>query len=117
MGKGIEEVHRPMKQGAIAGEYRLESFFSCHSDELGQERVEQRLAHDVEIEKTDLPLDFVREKVEFFCAQLPFLASMLGTKVAVEVASVGYFYITAIYHFLLKCVIFLLFECKDSYFC
>ena len=88
-----------MEQGAVASEYRLESLFSCRGDKLGQEWVEQWLAHEMEIEETDLPLDFVCEKVEFFCAQLPFASSMFRTEVAVEVASVCYFYVAAIYHF------------------
>lgn len=77
----------------------LNPFFLAVVINWGRSWVEQWLAHEMEIEETDLPLDFVCEKVEFFCAQLPFASSMFRTEVAVEVASVCYFYVAAIYHF------------------
>jgi len=88
-----------MEQGAVAGEHCLEPLFSCCRDKLGQERVEQRLAHEMEIEKADLPSNLIREQVEFLGTQLSFASRMLGAKVAVEVASVRYFYVAAVYHF------------------
>jgi len=53
----------------------------------------------MEIEKADLPSNLIREQVEFLGTQLSFASRMLGAKVAVEVASVRYFYVAAVYHF------------------
>lgn len=60
--------------------------------------MQQRLAHQVEIEKAHLAAHFVGEQVKLLCGQLSLLALVLRTEVAVEVAGVGYFYVTAVYH-------------------
>lgn len=89
-----------MQQCAIGGEYGLKSLLPCHGDKLGQERVEQWLAHQMEIEEAYLAPNLVREQVEFLSRQLSPFPLMLGAEVAVEVARIRDFYVTAINHFL-----------------
>lgn len=96
-----------MQEGAVGGKHGLESTFSCHSDELGQERVEQRFSHEMEVEETCLSLQLTGEQVEFLCRELSLLPVVLGTEVAAQIARVGYFYITAVYHTSIVCLDFL----------
>lgn len=90
-----------MQEGAIGGKHGFESTLSCQSDELWQQRVEQGLSHEMEVEETSLAFQLAGEQVEFLCRELSLLHVVLRTEVAVQVARVGYFYITAVYHTLL----------------
>ena len=90
-----------MQEGAIGGKHGFETTLSCQSDELWQERVEQGLSHEMEVEETHLAFQLTGEQVELFCRELSLRSVVLGAEVAVQVACVGYFYITAVYHTLL----------------
>lgn len=100
-----------MQEGAIGGKHGLESTLSCHGDELWQERVEQGLSHEMEVEETSLAFQLAGEQVEFLCRELSLLPVVLGAEVAAQIACVGYFYITAIYHTSVVCHDFL---CRHS---
>lgn len=88
-----------MEQGAIGSKHGLEAFLPRDRDKLWQEWMQQRLSHKMEIEKTNLAPEFVCEQVELFESHLSLRPVMLRAEVAVEVASVRYLYVTAIYHF------------------
>ena len=90
-----------MLEGAVGGKHGFESTLSCQSDELWQQRVEQGLSHEMEVEETSLAFQFTGEQVELFCRELSLRSVVLRTEVAIQVARVGYFYITAVYHTLL----------------
>ena len=98
MWQRVEQIHGTTQQCTVGGEHGLEPLLPCRPDELWQKRMEQRLTHQMEIEETHLPPDPVREQVEFLRRQLPPVPVMLGAEVAVEVANVRDFYVTAIYH-------------------
>ena len=87
-----------MQEGAIGGKHGFETTLSCQSDELWQQRVEQGLSHEMEVEETSLAFQLTGEQVELFCRELSLRSVVLRTEVAVQVARVGYFYITAVYH-------------------
>ena len=90
-----------MKEGAIGGKHGFESTLSCQSDELWQQRVEQGLSHEMEVEETSLAFQLTGEQVEFLCRELSLLPVVLGAEVAVQVARIDNFYVTAVYHTLL----------------
>lgn len=96
-----------MQEGAIGGKYGFESTLSCQSDELWQQRVEQGLSHEMEVEETSLAFQLAGEQVEFLCRELSLLPVVLGAEVAAQIARVGYFYITAVYHTSVVCHDFL----------
>ena len=96
-----------MQEGAIGGKHGFETTLSCQSDELWQERVEQGLSHEMEVEETHLAFQLTGEQVELFCRKLSLLPVVLGAEVAAQIARVGYFYITAVYHTSVVCHDFL----------
>lgn len=96
-----------MQKGAVGGKHGFETTLSCQSDELWQERVEQGLSHEMEVEETHLAFQLTGEQVELFCRKLSLRSVVLGAEVAVQVARVGYFYITAVYHTSVVCHDFL----------
>ena len=96
-----------MQKGAVGGKHGFETTLSCQSDELWQERVEQGLSHEMEVEETHLAFQLTGEQVELFCRELSLRSVVLGAEVAVQVARVGYFYITAVYHTSVVCHDFL----------
>ena len=96
-----------MQEGAIGGKHGFESTLSCQSDELWQQRVEQGLSHEMEVEETSLAFQLAGEQVEFLCRELSLLPVVLGAEMAAQVARVGYFYITAVYHTSVVCHDFL----------
>lgn len=96
-----------MQKGAVGGKHGFETTLSCQSDELWQERVEQGLSHEMEVEETSLAFQLTGEQVELFCRELSLRSVVLGAEVAVQVACVGYFYITAVYHTSVVCHDFL----------
>ena len=100
-----------MQEGAIGGKHGFETTLSCQSDELWQERVEQGLSHEMEVEETSLAFQLAGEQVEFLCRELSLLPVVLGAEVAAQIARVGYFYITAVYHTSVVCHDFL---CRHS---
>ena len=98
MGQGIEQRQASMEQGSIGCEHRLESLFVCHPHKLRQQRMEQRLAHQVEIEKAHLAPHLIRDEIELLCTQLSLPAMMLRAEIAIQIAGIGYFDVTAVYH-------------------
>ena len=96
-----------MQKGAVGGKHGFETTLSCQSDELWQERVEQGLSHEMEVEETSLAFQLTGEQVELFCRELSLLPVVLGAEVAAQIARVGYFYITAVYHTSVVCLDFL----------
>lgn len=96
-----------MQEGAIGGKHGFETTLSCQSDELWQQRVEQGLSHEMEVEETHLAFQLTGEQVELFCRELSLRSVVLRTEVAVQIARVGYFYITAVYHTSVVCHDFL----------
>ena len=96
-----------MQEGAIGGKHGFETTLSCQSDELWQQRVEKGLSHEMEVEETSLAFQLTGEQVELFCRELSLRSVVLGAEVAVQVARVGYFYITAVYHTSVVCHDFL----------
>ena len=102
MGKCVEKFHGTMQQGSVRCQYSLESLFSCRRDKLWQKRVEQWFSHQVKIKEAYLTFELVCELVEFLCGQLSLFPGMFRAEVAVEIACIGYFYVTAIYH----CLVF-----------
>lgn len=96
-----------MQKGAVGGKHGFETTLSCQSDELWQERVEQGLSHEMEVEETHLAFQLAGEQVELFCRELSLLPVVLGAEVAAQIARVGYFYITAVYHTSVVCHDFL----------
>lgn len=96
-----------MQEGAVGGKHGFETTLSCQSDELWQERVEQGLSHEMEVEETHLAFQLIGEQVEFLCRELSLLPVVLGAEVAAQIARVGYFYITAVYHTSVVCHDFL----------
>lgn len=96
-----------MQKGAVGGKHGFETTLSCQSDELWQERVEQGLSHEMEVEETHLAFQLTGEQVELFCRELSLRSVVLRTEVAVQIARVGYFYITAVYHTSVVCHDFL----------
>ena len=87
-----------MQEGSIRGKHRLESFLACRCDKLWQQGMKQGLAHQMEVEETNLPADLVGEQVEFLCTQLSLFPGVLGTEVTVEITGVCDFYVTTINH-------------------
>ena len=73
VGQGVEEFHGTMQEGAVRGKHRLESFLACRCDKLWQQGMEQGLAHQMEVEETNLSTDLVGEQVEFLSTQLSLL--------------------------------------------
>ena len=96
-----------MQEGAIGGKHGFETTFSCQSDELWQERVEQGLSHEMEVEETCLSFQLTGEQVELFCRELSLRSVVLRTEVAVQVARIDNFYVTAVYHTSVVCHDFL----------
>ena len=96
-----------MQKGAVGGKHGFETTLSCQSDELWQERVEQGLSHEMEVEETHLAFQLTGEQVELFCRELSLRSVVLGAEVAAQIARVGYFYITAVYHTSVVCHDFL----------
>lgn len=96
-----------MQEGAVGGKHGFETTLSCQSDELWQQRVEQGLSHEMEVEETSLAFQLAGEQVEFLCRELSLLPVVLGAEVAAQIARVGYFYITAVYHTSVVCHDFL----------
>ena len=96
-----------MQKGAVGGKHGFESTLSCQSDELWQQRVEQGLSHEMEVEETHFAFQLTGEQVEFLCRELSLLPVVLGAEVAAQIARVGYFYITAVYHTSVVCHDFL----------
>ena len=96
-----------MQEGAVGGKHGFETTLSCQSDELWQQRVEQGLSHEMEVEETSLAFQLAGEQVELFCRELSLLPVVLGAEVAAQIARVGYFYITAVYHTSVVCHDFL----------
>ena len=99
-----------MEQGSIGCEHRLEPLFVSHPHELRQQRMEQRLAHQVEIEEAHLVPHPIRDEIELLCTQLPLLAMMLGAEIAIQIAGIGYFDVTAVYH-----IFYFIINSKSSY--
>lgn len=95
-----------MQKGAVGGKHGFETTLSCQSDELWQERVEQGLSHEMEVEETSLAFQLTGEQVELFCRKLSLRSVVLGAEVAVQVACIDNFYVTAVYHTLLVVMIF-----------
>lgn len=60
--------------------------------------MKQWFAHEMEIQKTNLPSYFICEKVKFLCRQLSFLPLMFWAEITIEITCVCYFYIATIYH-------------------
>ena len=60
--------------------------------------MKQGLAHQMEVEETNLSTDLVGEQVEFLCTQLSLFPGVLGTEVTVEITGVCDFYVTTINH-------------------
>ena len=52
--------------------------------------MKQGLAHQMEVEETNLPADLVGEQVEFLCIQLSLFPGVLGTEVTVEITGVQF---------------------------
>ena len=96
-----------MQKGAVGGKHGFETTLSCQSDELWQERVEQGLSHEMEVEETHLAFQLTGEQVELFCRKLSLRSVVLGAEVAAQIARVGYFYVTAVYHTSVVCHDFL----------
>ena len=96
-----------MQEGAVGGKHGFETTLSCQSDELWQQRVEQGLSHEMEVEETSLAFQLTGEQVEFLCRELSLLPVVLGAEMAAQIARVGYFYITAVYHTSVVCHDFL----------
>ena len=65
------------------------------------------LSHEMEVEETYFAFQLTGEQVELFCRELSLRSVVLRTEVAVQVARVGYFYITAVYHTSVVCHDFL----------
>lgn len=86
----------PVKQGAVGCEHRTEAFLSRHGDEIRQQRVQQRFAHEVKVQEYHLPTDSFREQVKLFQRQLSLRPGMFRAEVAVEVADVRYLYVAAV---------------------
>ena len=98
MGQGFEQRQASMEQGAIGCEHGFEPLLVGRSNELRQERMEQRFAHQVEIEEAHLTPHPICEQIEFPGTQLPFPAMMLGAEIAIQIAGICYFDVTAVYH-------------------
>ena len=96
-----------MQKGAVGGKHGFETTLSCQSDELWQERVEQGLSHEMEVEETHLAFQLTGEQVELFCRKLSLRSVVLGAEVAVQVACTDNFYVTAVYHTSVVCHDFL----------
>ena len=96
-----------MQEGTIGGKHGFETTLSCQSDELWQQRVEQGLSHEMEIEETHLAFQLTGEQVELFCRELSLRSVVLRTEVAVQVARIDNFYVTAVYHTSVVCHDFL----------
>lgn len=96
-----------MQKGAVGGKHGFETTLSCQSDELWQERVEQGLSHEMEVEETHLAFQLTGEQVELFCRKLSLRSVVLGAEVAVQVACIDNFYVTAVYYTSVVCHDFL----------
>lgn len=96
-----------MQEGAVGGKHGFETTLSCQSDELWQERVEQGLSHEMEVEETHFAFQLTGEQVELFCRELSLRSVVLRTEVAVQVACIDNFYVTAVYHTSVVCHDFL----------
>lgn len=90
-----------MQEGTIGGKHGFETTLSCQSDELWQQRVEQGLSHEMEIEETHFAFQLTGEQVELFCRELSLRSVVLRTEVAAQIARIDNFYVTAVYHTLL----------------
>ena len=61
-------------------------------------RMQERLAHQVEIEELDLPTEFIGQLFEFLHGKTMLRSIRFGTEQAIEVADIGYFKIATGYH-------------------
>ena len=60
--------------------------------------MQERLAHEVEIEEFHFPTQALGEFVEFIGRKSAFFPRRLGTETAVKVTDICYFEVTAGYH-------------------
>ena len=60
--------------------------------------MQERLSHQVEIEKLDLSTEFIGQHFEFLHGKSMLGSIRLGTEQAIEITDIGYFKIATGYH-------------------
>ena len=95
MGKAGEAFGQ---QRAIGRKYWNKTFLESYIYKGGEKLMQHRFAHQVKVQKLDLPPQPVGQKVELVERHLTLRTGVLRTEDTAEVADIGYFQIGAIDH-------------------
>ena len=98
VGTGIDDLLPFRQECAIGSQHGYKSFLTGHLDKVRQQRMKERLTHQMKIQKLYLVLKPAGESIKFIQGQTMLGSVRLQTELAIEVADVGYFKIAAGYH-------------------
>ena len=86
---GQQLVAQPGKQGAIGGQHGSEAGLPGHLDEARQQRMQQRLTHEMVVQVLGLSLQLMQDVGIFSLRQKPGWAAVAVAEGAVHIADVG----------------------------
>jgi hypothetical protein len=95
MWMGKQNLTCILEQSAVGGDYRNETFLTCRCNEMGKQGMQKGFAHQMEIEKLDMPFQPVCQQVKFVLRKRPLRAFCLWTELAAQVADIGNFKVTS----------------------
>ena len=89
---------RFVQQRAVGGDNDLEALFSRNVQQPPQRRMQQRLPHQMKIQKVRVSSQLFAEDSELCHAHKAFFASCSGAEAAVQIANIGYFQVDFFQH-------------------
>jgi hypothetical protein len=91
MGTGFYHTLGFGQKGAIGGKDGYKILPTGYLNEFWQMRMQERLAHQVEVQELDLSTELVGQRVELLHRKTTLGSVRLGTEQAIEVTDIGYF--------------------------
>jgi hypothetical protein len=95
MRMGKQNLACILEQSAVGGDYRNETFLTGRCNEMGKQGMQKGFAHQMEIEKLDMPFQPVCQHIEFVLRKRLLYTFCLWTELAVQVADIGNFKVTS----------------------
>ena len=86
------------QKSAIGSKHRYKILPTGYLNKVRQMGMQERLSHQMKIEKFDLPTEFIGQPFEFLHGKTMLGSIRLGTEQAVEITDIGYFKIATGYH-------------------
>jgi hypothetical protein len=89
MGTGFYHTLGFRKKSTIGGKHRHKILLTGYLNKFRQMGMQERFAHQMEIEKLDMPFQPVCQQVKFVLRKRPLRAFCLWAELAVQVADIG----------------------------